>query len=32
MRPMQLTKRDFLKTAGTASAVVGLGLGLPGRL
>jgi len=32
MPPMQLTKRDFLKNAGTASAVVGLGLGLPGRL
>jgi len=32
MPPMQLTKRDFLKTAGTASAVAGLGLASPGRL
>ena len=29
MSPMQLTKRDFLKTAGSASAVAGLGLATP---
>ena len=32
MPAMQLTKRDFLKTVGTASAVAGLGVTSPGRL
>ena len=29
---MQLTKRDFLKTVGTASAAAGFGVALPARL
>jgi len=32
MPAMQITKRDFLKTVGTASAVAGLGVTSPGRL
>ena len=32
MPEMQLTKRDFLKTVGTASAVAGLGVASPGLL
>ena len=32
MPPMQLTKRDFLKTVGSASAVAGLGLATPERI
>ncbi len=32
MPPMQLTKRDFLKTLGTASAVAGFGVASPASL